>query len=130
MPSGAEILQADQLNQRITCGAIGQLKGEARPAVTSESHLLRVVPFHGERVRLGRVGGGKEETAERVRGRIRHIGLARPSSAADDAQAHIVLQEVANWTRTPQCPAQLMIVGSFDRIGLVGNLVVVVWFGA
>jgi len=50
MPSGVEILQADQLNQRIACGAIGQLRVEARPAVTSESRLLRVVPFHGEQV--------------------------------------------------------------------------------
>ena len=35
MPSGVEILQADQLNQRIACGAIGQFRVEARPAVTS-----------------------------------------------------------------------------------------------
>jgi len=163
MPSGVDPLQADQLNQRIACGAIGQLRVEARPAVTSEPRLLRVVPFHGEkvagpaqplemaglmtlshlasprdstrrggpglvghedghvdldlaapetfahhpnsrcsavpvgeripaaaavagqdtpeagqRVRLGRVGGGKEETVERVGRRVQQIGLALP----------------------------------------------------
>ena len=31
MPSGVEILQADQLDQRIACGPIGQLSVEARP---------------------------------------------------------------------------------------------------
>ena len=50
MSSGVEFLQADQLNQRIACGAIGQLSVEARPAVTSEPRLLRVVPLHGEQV--------------------------------------------------------------------------------
>ena len=35
MPSGVEFLLADQLNQRIACGAIGQLRVEARPAVTN-----------------------------------------------------------------------------------------------
>ena len=50
LPSGVELLQADQLDQRIACGAIGQLRVEARPAVTSESRLLRVVPLDGEQV--------------------------------------------------------------------------------
>ena len=42
LPSGIEFLQADQLDQRIACGAIGQLSVEARPAITSESRSRSV----------------------------------------------------------------------------------------
>ena len=48
MTSGVELLQADQLDQRIACGPIGQLSVEARPAITSESRS--VIPLHGEQV--------------------------------------------------------------------------------
>jgi hypothetical protein len=50
MTSGVELLQADQLDQRIACGPIGQLSVEARPAITSESRSRSVVPLHGEQV--------------------------------------------------------------------------------
>src|SRR6266702_3355039 len=50
LPSGVELLQADQLDQRVARRSIGQLRVEARPAVTSESRSRSVVPLHAEQV--------------------------------------------------------------------------------
>jgi hypothetical protein len=51
MPSAVEFLQADQLNQQVASGAIGQLRADNRLAITSKSRLLGVLSLHGEQAK-------------------------------------------------------------------------------